>query len=67
MEVDYNLRNGLYYEIIRESFHLTLLKGKCMGMALKKYGDEQIQKMSMIELANIILADQKKEMNFIDL
>lgn len=36
-------------------------------MALKKYSDEQIQKMSMIELANIVLADEKKEMNFIDL
>jgi|SRR5699024_4932312 len=38
-----------------------------MGMALQKYTNEQITKMSMIELANIILAEQKKEMNFIDL
>lgn|SRR5690625_2801908 len=36
-------------------------------MKIKKYSDDQIQKMSMIELANIILADEKKEMNFIDL
>jgi DNA-directed RNA polymerase subunit delta len=38
-----------------------------MGMALEKYTEEDIQKMSMIELANQILAGQKKEMNFIDL
>src|SRR5699024_8332937 len=38
-----------------------------MGMALQKYTEEQTAKMSMIELANIILAEQKKEMNFIDL
>lgn len=38
-----------------------------MGMALQKYSDEQVAKMSMIELANIILADQKKEMNFVEL
>ncbi|MEI3604247.1 DNA-directed RNA polymerase subunit delta [Pseudogracilibacillus sp. SE30717A] len=36
-------------------------------MGLEKYSDEQIQKMSMIELANIILADEKKELNFLDL
>lgn len=36
-------------------------------MALEKYDEEAIVKMSMIELANIILAEQKKEMNFIDL
>ncbi len=36
-------------------------------MALKKYDEEAIAKMSMIELANIILSEQKKEMNFIHL
>ena len=36
-------------------------------MGLEKLSDEQIQKMSMIELANIILADEKKELNFLDL
>lgn len=36
-------------------------------MRLDKFSDEQIKKMSLIELANNILADQKKEMNFIDL
>src|SRR5690625_145482 len=38
-----------------------------MKMSLKKYNLEQIQKMSMIELANLILADEKKELNFLDL
>src|SRR5699024_5516049 len=33
----------------------------------EKYNENQIQKKSMIELANIILADEKKEMNFLDL
>src|SRR5690625_4682855 len=37
------------------------------GMGLKKYSGEQIQKMSMIELANIVLAEEKKEFNFLDL
>lgn len=36
-------------------------------MGLNKYTKEQIEKMSMIELANILLADQKKEMDFRDL
>jgi|SRR5690625_5116424 len=36
-------------------------------MGLKKYTKEQIQKMSMIEVANLVLADEKKELNFIDL
>ncbi|MEI3612072.1 DNA-directed RNA polymerase subunit delta [Pseudogracilibacillus sp. SO30301A] len=36
-------------------------------MGLEKYSDDKIQKMSMIELANIILADEKKELNFLDL
>src|SRR5690625_3372141 len=36
-------------------------------MALGKYSHEQVQKMSMIEVANIILTEQKKELNFIDL
>src|SRR5690625_3874739 len=39
----------------------------CIEVGLEKYSDEQIQKMSMIELANIILADEKKEYNFLDL
>lgn len=36
-------------------------------MGLNKYTKEQIEKMSMIELANILLADHKKEMDFRDL
>jgi|SRR5690625_107569 len=36
-------------------------------MALGKYSHEQVQKMSMIEVANIVLSEQKKELNFIDL
>src|SRR5690625_3217707 len=39
----------------------------CIEVGLEKYSDEKIQKMSMIELANIILADEKKELNFLDL
>lgn len=46
---------------------LILLEKEVRAVVLNKYSDEQIQKMSMIELANIILADEKKEMNFIDL
>jgi|SRR5690625_3427296 len=36
-------------------------------MALGKYSQEQVKKMSMIEIANLILSEQKKELNFIDL
>jgi len=36
-------------------------------VALEKYSEEQLLKMSMIELANIVLADEKKEMKFADL
>lgn len=36
-------------------------------MALQKLTEEQLEKMSMIELANLILADQKKELNFKEL
>ncbi|HLR23057.1 MAG TPA: DNA-directed RNA polymerase subunit delta [Pseudogracilibacillus sp.] len=36
-------------------------------MALKKYSDEQINKMSMIEVATLVLGDQKKEMDFSEL
>ncbi|MEJ8777023.1 DNA-directed RNA polymerase subunit delta [Pseudogracilibacillus sp. ICA-222130] len=36
-------------------------------MALEKYSEEQLLKMSMIELANIVLADEKTEMKFADL
>lgn len=36
-------------------------------MGLQKYTEDQIKKMSMIELANAILIDEKKEMNFLDL
>lgn len=38
-----------------------------MVVALEKYSEEQLLKMSMIELANIVLADEKKEMKFADL
>src|SRR5699024_708052 len=46
---------------------MKFIKRKCIKMALKKHDKEQMQKMSMIELANIILAEQKKEMNFLEL
>ena len=36
-------------------------------MGLNKYTEEQIKKMPMIELANVLLAEEKKEMNFLDL
>lgn len=36
-------------------------------MALKKYSDEQIAKLSMIEVANQILTEKKEALNFIDL
>lgn len=36
-------------------------------MSLEKMNKEEGSNMSMIELANLILADEKKEMNFLDL
>lgn len=36
-------------------------------MTLQKYTDEQLEKMSMIELANLILGEQKKDLNFKEL
>ncbi|HLR54336.1 MAG TPA: DNA-directed RNA polymerase subunit delta [Pseudogracilibacillus sp.] len=36
-------------------------------MAVKNYTDEQIEKMSMLELADLILTDEKSEMKFLDL
>lgn len=36
-------------------------------MALKKYSEEEIQKLSMIEIANKILSEKKEALNFIDL
>ena len=36
-------------------------------MALEKYTDEQLKKMSMIELAVLVMGDAKEEMNFADL
>src|SRR5699024_7535758 len=36
-------------------------------MGLKKYTKEQIEKMPMIELANVLLAEKKEEMNFLEL
>lgn len=36
-------------------------------MGINKYSEEQIEKMSMIELANILLGDEKKELNFMTL
>lgn len=38
-----------------------------MAMALKKFSEEQIAKMSMIEVANQILSEKKEALNFIDL
>lgn len=46
---------------------LNFINKGCGTMGIKKYTQEQIQKMSMIELANVLLADEKKEMNFLDL
>lgn len=43
------------------------MKRKCEKMALQKYTEEQLKKMSMIELANLILGEQKKELNFKEL
>lgn len=43
------------------------MKRKCKIMALEKYTEEQLKKMSMIELANLILGEQKKELNFKEL
>ncbi len=37
------------------------------AMGLKKLNEQQVQKMSMMELANKILIEQKVELNFIDL
>jgi len=73
MTLDYNLRNGLYYEIISVISDknciiiFIIIVKEVRGMGLKKFSGEQIQKMSMIELANIVLADEKKELNFLDL
>lgn len=36
-------------------------------MALEKYSEEQLVKMSMMEVAQIVLTEQKIELNFIDL
>jgi len=38
-----------------------------VDVGLKKYSDNQKQKMSMIELANLILADEKKELTYLEL
>jgi|SRR5690625_3326452 len=46
---------------------LIIIVKEVLEMGLKKYSAEQIKKMSMIELANIVLADEKKELNFLDL
>lgn len=43
------------------------MKRKCKIMALEKYTEEQLKKMSMIELANLILGEQKRELNFKEL
>lgn len=36
-------------------------------MGLKNFNAEQVQKMSMMEIANKVLVEQKAELNFIDL
>src|SRR5699024_1912436 len=46
---------------------MNIIKRKCKIMALGKYTEEQSKKMSMIELANLILGEQKKELNFKEL
>src|SRR5699024_5282266 len=42
---------------------MNIMKRKCKIMALEKYTEEQLKKMSMIELANLILGEQKKDLN----
>src|SRR5699024_5936288 len=46
---------------------MNIMKRKCKIMALGKYTEEQSKKMSMIELANLMLGEQKKELNFKEL
>lgn len=64
--LDFLKKEGLYYTKIYQVFHI-IRKRKCKKMAVKNYTDEQINKMSMMELANLILTDKKAEMNFLDL
>src|SRR5690625_4395594 len=36
-------------------------------MALDKYSEDQLKKMSMMEVANLVLKEEKTELNFIEL
>lgn len=72
--LDYNQMNGyttplsgLFLKKNRYKIDNELINKGCGTMGIKKYSQEQIQKMSMIELANVLLADEKKEMNFLAL
>src|SRR5690625_4945716 len=40
---------------------------KSIKIVIKNYSKEQIEKMSMIEVANAVLTDEKKELNFLEL
>src|SRR5699024_3530806 len=46
---------------------MNIMKRKCKIMKLEKYTEEQLKKMSMIEEENLILDEQKKELNFKEL
>lgn len=56
----------IYHENVQNE-KATHYQRSASMMSLKKVNEEEILKMSMIELANLILADQKEEMNFLDL
>src|SRR5699024_2714559 len=46
---------------------MNIMKRKCKIIAMEKYTEEKLKKMSMIELANLILGEQKKELNIKEL
>src|SRR5699024_11123391 len=64
--LDFFKKELLYYTKIYQFFHI-IRKRKCKKMAVKNYTGEQIEKMSMLELADLILMDEKTEMKFLDL
>lgn len=70
MLLDYNGMNG-YTTALSELFYIENKRrrqdGECDFMGLKKLTKDQIKKMPMIELAGVILAEEKKEMNFLEL
>lgn len=52
---------------IKEGREKSFNKGSAWIVALEKLTKEKIEKMSMIELAKVVLTDEKKEMKFLDL